>query len=221
MAPRREKAEKEKEKEKGEDGAAMILNYLREYMAIDITANLHNKVSKGLGGPAYTVKALKELHEKKEIEGRAAGKQIVYHAIQDPIDEATPDQLVSLDAEITALRDQIASTKTAEKTLRAELAAFSARVSTADLRRGVMELAKEREQLLGRLAPLRDGSVKGRKVSAEEQARVDGEWGRWRRVVAVRKRVCREMWERCSEVLPEGMKRRGELWESLGLEGEL
>ncbi|KAK2784091.1 hypothetical protein FQN53_008807 [Emmonsiellopsis sp. PD_33] len=222
MAPRREKAEKEKEKEKGEDGE--FSHFIRRgddselsarpYSAIDITANLHNKVSK-----AYTVKALKELHEKKEIEGRAAGKQIVYHAIQDPIDEATPDQLVSLDAEITALRDQIASTKTAEKTLRAELAAFSARVSTADLRRGVMELAKEREQLLGRLAPLRDGSVKGRKVSAEEQARVDGEWGRWRRVVAVRKRVCREVWERCSEVLPEGMKRRGGVWGSLGVEG--
>ncbi|KAK2812163.1 hypothetical protein FQN50_001520 [Emmonsiellopsis sp. PD_5] len=217
MAPRRDKAEKEKEK--GEDGAAMILNYLpnlysRPYSAIDITANLHNKVSK-----AYTVKALKEMHEKKEIEGRVAGKQIVYHAIQDPIDEATPAQLVSLDAEITTLRDQIASTKTAEKTLRAELAALSVRVSTADLRRGVMELATEREQLLGRLAPLRDGRVKGRKVSVEEQARVDGEWGRWRRVVAVRRRVCREVWERCSEVLPEGMKKREELWESLGLEG--
>ncbi|EQL28943.1 hypothetical protein BDFG_08364 [Blastomyces dermatitidis ATCC 26199] len=219
MAPRKEKSDKES-KEKGEDGATMILEYLRQqnrpYSAIDITANLHNKVSK-----AYTVKALKEMHERKEIEARVAGKQIVYHALQDGPSDSTPAQLSALDSELTNFRAQIASTKQYEKALRAELAALSARVPTDELREIVWRLDREKEEVLGRLAPLRDGRVATRVLSVEEQERVDGEWRMWKGRAVGRKRICREVWERCSEVLPEGIKKSEELWETLGLEGRL
>ncbi|OAX81395.1 hypothetical protein ACJ72_04267 [Emergomyces africanus] len=161
------------------------------------------------------------MHEQKEIEGRVAGKQIVYHALQDGPSDSTPEQLATLDSEITTLRAQIASTKQSEKSLRAELAVLSARVPTDELRGMVCKLAKEKEEMLDRLAPLRDGRVATRVVSAEEQEKVDGEWKAWKARVVGRKRICREMWERCSEVLPEGVKRKEELWESLGLEGSV
>ncbi|PGH00462.1 hypothetical protein GX51_05780 [Blastomyces parvus] len=161
------------------------------------------------------------MHERKEIEGRVAGKQIVYHALQEGPSDSTPAQLAALDEELTSLRTQIASTKQHEKSLRAELAALSARVPTDELREIVHRLEREKEEVLGRLAPLRDGRVATRVLSAEEQERVDGEWRVWKGRVMGRKRICREMWERCSEVLPEGIKKSEELWDTLGLEGKL
>lgn len=64
-----------------EQSAALILDYLRKqnrpYSATDISANLKNRVTK-----AAAAKLLKDMHERNEIEGRAAGKQLVYHPIQ-------------------------------------------------------------------------------------------------------------------------------------------
>ena len=64
-----------------EQSASLILDYLRKqnrpYSATDISSNLKNRVTK-----AAAAKLLKDMHERNEIEGRAAGKQIVYHVIQ-------------------------------------------------------------------------------------------------------------------------------------------
>lgn len=61
--------------------ADLLLAYLRKqnrpYSATDISANLKNRVTK-----AAAAKLLKDLHERGELEGRASGKQIVYHAVQ-------------------------------------------------------------------------------------------------------------------------------------------
>jgi 26S proteasome regulatory subunit (ATPase 3-interacting protein) len=61
--------------------SALILSYLRKqnrpYSAIDISANLKNRVTK-----TAAAKLLKDLHERGEIEGRLAGKGVVYHALQ-------------------------------------------------------------------------------------------------------------------------------------------
>lgn len=82
MAPTKkdDKAEKEA-KLTPQQSADLILDYLRKqnrpYSATDISANLKNRVTK-----AAATKLLKDLHERAEIDGKAAGKQIVYHAIQ-------------------------------------------------------------------------------------------------------------------------------------------
>lgn len=80
MAPIKEKAEKA-EKLSPSQSADLVLNYLRSqnrpYSAADISANLKNRVTK-----TNTAKLLKDLHEKQRIEGRTAGKQIVYHVLQ-------------------------------------------------------------------------------------------------------------------------------------------
>ena len=84
MAPTKEKATEKAEKEAKltpEQSATLILDYLRKqnrpYSATDISSNLKNRVTK-----AAAAKLLKDMHERSEIEGKAAGKQIVYHAIQ-------------------------------------------------------------------------------------------------------------------------------------------
>lgn len=80
MAPTKKDGEKEA-KLTPEQSATMIRDYLRKtnrpYSANDISTNLMNRVTK-----ASAAKLLKDMHERGEVEGKAAGKQIVYHAIQ-------------------------------------------------------------------------------------------------------------------------------------------
>ena len=68
-----------------EQSAALIMDYLRKqnrpYSPTDISTNLKNRVTK-----SAATKLLKDMHERKEIEGRAAGKQLVYHTIQVRLD---------------------------------------------------------------------------------------------------------------------------------------
>lgn len=81
MAPTKKDGEVKEAKLTPDQSAAMILDYLRKtnrpYSATDISANLKNRVTK-----AAATKLLKDMHERGEIEGKAAGKQSVYHAIQ-------------------------------------------------------------------------------------------------------------------------------------------
>lgn len=80
MAPTKKDGDKEA-KLTPEQSAALILDYLRKqnrpYSATDISANLKNRVTK-----SAATKLLKDMHERGEIEGKAAGKQSVYHAVQ-------------------------------------------------------------------------------------------------------------------------------------------
>ncbi|KAI9816566.1 MAG: hypothetical protein M1827_001698 [Pycnora praestabilis] len=71
MAPRKEKSEKAS----ADQANDMILQYLRKQKLVlfldpnlDVSANLHNKVTK-----AHAAKVLKEMHERNEIAGKAAG----------------------------------------------------------------------------------------------------------------------------------------------------
>jgi len=63
------------------DPTELIISYLksqnRPYSATDISSNLHNKITK-----AKTDKFLKEMFERKEIDGKVSGKQWVYWYLQ-------------------------------------------------------------------------------------------------------------------------------------------
>lgn len=145
----------------------------------------------------------------------------MYHAIQDPADEATPEELTAINKEIEDIRLQVTAAKSQEKLLRVELATLNSRVSTAELRGQVAALEKEQQDLCARLAMSKASATQTRIVSAEEKARVEREWKTWQRHVVVRRKIVREMWMRCTEMLPEGVEGKEELWESLGLEGNL
>ncbi|KAJ9210082.1 hypothetical protein DTO166G4_8343 [Paecilomyces variotii] len=205
------------EKVPGENGSVMILDYLRKqnrpYSAIEISTNLKNKVTK-----ANAVKILKDMHEKGQIEGRAAGKQLVYHALQDPTDDVTPEALARISDEIEQLEKQLADYKNREKGLKSELSRMGNTVSFADLEQNVSKLEDETRSIHLRLKELCNDNTA--EVSMEEKAQTEKEWKMWQRHAAVRERICRHLWERCTEVMSEDTTKE-ELWESLGLEGSI
>ncbi|OJJ43352.1 hypothetical protein ASPZODRAFT_919782 [Penicilliopsis zonata CBS 506.65] len=212
MASRKTKPDKSASK--GDEGVVLILDYLRAqnrpYSAIEISANLHNKVTK-----ANAAKILKELHGNEEIEGRVSGKQIVYHALQSPEDDASPEGLADLEGEVKRLQEQTTEFKANEKKVRAELVLLCARPTLSELRQDLTRLEREKVTIVKSLEALR--STESVPVSVEERAEVDKEWKKWQRHASARARICQELWRSCSEVLPENMT-RAELWESLGLD---
>ena len=116
---------------------------------------------------------------------------------------------------------EIISAKAKEKEVKVELAALSARVPTAELHEQVRGLEARKQQLIGKLEVLRNGTTKRRMVSVEEQESVEKGWRKWQRTAGARKRICRDLWDKCTEVLPEDAGSKEDLWESLGLEGKL
>ena len=137
------------------------------------------------------------------------GKQIVYHAIQDPADAMSLEDLAAMDAEITTLRETIGTAKATEKLLRANLASVNATMSTEELRARVTVLEREKKDILGRLGPLRAGEMKP--VLPEEKMKVDKEFSQWEKIARKRKQICLELWAMCTEQMEEG-KTREELW---------
>ncbi|KAF7715096.1 Uncharacterized protein PECH_007653 [Penicillium ucsense] len=220
MAPRTEKETKGNSAEI--DDASLILDYLREqnrpYSAIEVSANLHNKVNKAQAG-----KILKDLHQKGEIEGRTAGKQIVYHALQKSSDPASPELLTALGQEITTLQEELSIIKANEKKARAALATLQAKPRLSALREEIRQLATERDAAQARVHENRSDSGDDHQpqISPAARAQLERDWTQWQRHARLRRRICRELWECCSEVLPEGVATAAELWETLGLEGEV
>ncbi|XHG09196.1 hypothetical protein AWENTII_012272 [Aspergillus wentii] len=158
---------------------------------------------------AYAAKALRELHQNKEIEGRVAGKQTVYHALQDSFDDSTPEVIAGLDQEIKQLQGNLTALKANEQDTRAELATLCTKPLLSDLRRDIGRLDKEKESTLARLEKLRGSSSV--RMPPGERAKIENEWKCWQKCVNIRRQICRDFWTRCSEVVPEDMT-RDELW---------
>ncbi len=137
------------------------------------------------------------------------GKQTVYHALQDPNDVASPEEIAVMDKEIEAIREEIADAKANERLLKASLATVSATLSTGDLCGAVTALELQKEQTLARLVPLRSGSIKP--ISSDERAVIDKAWTEWQRKWTVRKKIAMDVWAHATEVLPEGTTKE-ELW---------
>ncbi|KAH0542100.1 hypothetical protein FGG08_003480 [Glutinoglossum americanum] len=171
------------------------------WQATDISVNLHNAVTKA--------KLLKEMYERGEIEAKTAGKQSVYHVIQDPRDAATPEELAAMDKEIEALRDEIATLKAKQKALHSTLTALRSTPTTSSLRESIDILDAEVRELEGRLVPLRSG--KASPVSAEEKAVVDGSYANAERKSTLRKKIFKNLWDMTCDNLPEGTN-KDELW---------
>ncbi|RMJ25247.1 TBP interacting domain protein, partial [Aspergillus sp. HF37] len=145
----------------------------------------------------------------------------------DSADRATPETIAALDQDIKQAQDQLTTLKAEDKRVRSELVEFGSRPLLSELRADVARLQKEKEEILAGLASLGEDESA---MSPEEQQAVEKEWKYWQRQAHGRRRICNELWERCSEVVPEDMTRE-ELkvrlrWtalgrESLGLEGPL
>ncbi|KAJ5114611.1 hypothetical protein NUU61_000370 [Penicillium alfredii] len=210
------------------DDPVALIRYALQ--AIEVSANLHNKVSKGgyyfMGlsplrthrlPAAQAAKLLQKLHQEGEVEGRISGKQTVYHALQDASDTATPEAIAILNQDIESFRGQLDNLRANEKQSRAALTALVTKPRLSDLRQDISRLKDERETLQGRVAT--SASSEPIPITPVERSHLETAWKKWQRHATIRRRICRDLWARCSEVLPEDMT-ASELWESLGLEGK-
>ena len=236
MAPAKKDSEKEKEaKLTPEQSAALILDYLRKqnrpYSATDISSNLKNRVTK-----AAAAKLLKDMHERNDIEGRAAGKQVVYHAIQvcitinDPTplvyssdpntlpqeeaDDTSMDRLQTMETETTRLRDATTALKAEEKELRLVLREGASQVPLPELKASVTALEQQKSGLTARLAKLASGNVKP--VSLEEREKVNSEHRKWQKTASARKKIRLDLWKEIEGALDK--EKAAETKEDLGLE---
>ena len=138
----------------------------------------------------------------------------MYHALQDPKNSLSPEELAALDSEIQTLRNEIAAAKSEEKALKAELSTLNATVSTTELRASAAALEEEKAELVERLAGLKAGTTKA--VSAEERAEAERSWKLWGYRASARKKACLELWGMVCEGLPDS-KTGEELWVREGL----
>lgn len=143
------------------------------------------------------------------LSSKPLGKQTVYHALQDPKDAASLDDLAAMDKDIHNLREIITNARAQEKILRANLIAANATISADDLRAHVVTLESEKQEALDRLSPLRAGTFMP--VSAQEQDEVEKAWKEWARKANSRKKICLELWGFCTEEMEEGQVKQ-DLW---------
>ncbi|KAB8269638.1 TBPIP-domain-containing protein [Aspergillus minisclerotigenes] len=215
----KEKGQSEKMPNNGtvNDGPTLVLDYLRKqnrpYSATDVSANLHNKVTK-----TYAAKVLRELHQSQKVEGRASGRQAVYHALQKRADESTLERMVVLDNHILQLQEQLTDLKGYVKRARAELATLRATPLAFDLQESINQLQVEKETTFAILTQSQGTSAK--EVDEEGRTITKRVWECWQKRVNLRRKVCRDLWRRCLEMVDKDVTRE-ELWELLGLEGPL
>ncbi|KAF2769401.1 TBPIP-like protein [Teratosphaeria nubilosa] len=196
-----------------EQSAALVLDYLRKqnrpYSATDISTNLKNRVTK-----TAATKLLKDMHERKEVEGRAAGKQIVYHAIQEEPEEDDVGKLQEMDEKTKNLRDATAALKVAEKELRLAVREGAAQVPLHELKDNVAGLALQKQDIMARLEKLKSGNVKP--VNVAEREKIGMDHRQWEKTAGVRKKIRNVMWAMIKGSLEK--EKCEETAEALGLE---
>ncbi|UDD62958.1 hypothetical protein AFCA_010252 [Aspergillus flavus] len=142
----------------------------------------------------------------------------VYHALQKGADESTLERMVVLDDHILQLQEQLTDLKGYVKRARAELATLRATPLAFDLQKSINQLQVEKETTFAILTQARGTSA--REVDEEGRTITKRVWERWQKRVNLRRKVCRDLWRRCLEMVDKDVTRE-ELWEFLGLEGPL
>lgn len=149
------------------------------------------------------------LFAKTSLVTPVTGKQLIYHALQEPTEAIGLNDLAAMDKDIAMLREAVTAIKTNEKLLRANLSAVNATQSIGDLRKNVQTIEQERMETLNRLGSLRQGNV--RRVLPQERQAVDDEWRGWKGRAGRRQKIGIELWEMCTEELPES-RTKAEIW---------
>ena len=144
-----------------------------------------------------------------------AGKQIIYHAIQDAKDNLSPEELTDIDNEIKSLNDEVAALKDEEKLLKSSLADLKAEATLDELKDQLVLLTQEKDSLNHHLTQFKSRTTKV--VSKEEKTEVEASWKLWSYKAKARKKAFMELWNALADNLPE-TKTKDELWEELGLE---
>ena len=128
-----------------------------------------------------------------------AGKQSVYHVLQDA-PQASSDDLSKIDDTTTLLREQIGELKANEKTQKAELVNLGGVTSIDSLQTKVVTLELLRDGLVIRVEVLKKIAVKP--VNEKDKKAAEQALAMWKRHADARKRIIQDLWARWAEEYP-------------------
>lgn len=138
------------------------------------------------------------------------GKQVVYHTLQKVSDDTNTNSIDKVTTEIKTLQEELSSIKAEEKTARSSLSTLKSKPRISELHLDIQRLEKEQIDLQTKLTKS-TASSDTIKLTPEQRATLESEWKYWQRQATLRRRICRDLWGRCSEVLPENIT-ASELW---------
>lgn len=131
--------------------------------------------------------------------------------MQNSSESVTPEIIAGLNSEIEQLQSELTTIKATDKKTRAELATLEAKPLLSTLQQDIRQLTEERDVLQARLKGHSDDSTMI--LSAEDREKLEQDWKLWQGHATLRRRICRDLWGKCTEILPENMSLQ-ELWVS-------
>ncbi|KAG1725497.1 Tat binding protein 1-interacting protein-domain-containing protein [Suillus paluster] len=183
---------------KGQEAEDTILQYLkrmnRPFGAVDVSANLKGAVPK-----AATQKILVALAEKGEIVQKTYGKTSFFVVNQASIDAVPADKLAELEVECKTIEEGNNVLAAEVKVLTTELSKLKNCPTDEELDAQIASMKEGIAQLTERLVPLRSGAPL---ISAEELAKVDVDWAKWRAEWARRRKIFMTFWQLATDSLP-------------------
>ncbi|TRM69233.1 Tat binding protein 1-interacting protein-domain-containing protein [Schizophyllum amplum] len=180
---------------KGQEAEDAVLTYIRRmnrpFGAVDVAANLKGAVTKPL-----TQKILAALAEKGEIIQKTYGKMNYYVADQSKLDTLPQERITELEQQLKSIDEEL---KTASGDLRAvnnELAKIKSTPKDEELDMQITTMESLTKKAEAHLKTLRAGTTL---VSAEDLAKIDAEWNKWRSEWIRRKKIFNTFWSIISD----------------------
>ncbi|EME77829.1 uncharacterized protein MYCFIDRAFT_79089 [Pseudocercospora fijiensis CIRAD86] len=199
MAKTKEDAKDKIPKLTPQQSAEVILAYLKQtnrpYSAKEISENIKGAKTAVIT-QAAAQKLLKDLHERKEIEGKASGKSMPEE------DEDFHEKLAATSAETTRLREELIAMKDEEKELRLSLRQGANTIPLGEIKKNVAAMTTEKAQLEERLAKLKNGSTKP--IDPAKRDRINKSYKKLSKQASNRRKICKFLWETVLDALENG-----------------
>ncbi|KAL6301153.1 TBPIP-domain-containing protein [Sparassis latifolia] len=197
---------------KGQDAENKVLEYVkrmnRPFGAVDVSANLKGAVPK-----TATQKIMVALAEKGELVQKTYGKTTFFVANQANLEDMPVEKLAALDSEYKSIEEENKTLLVEVRTASAELARLKNAPTDVELAVELNDASNATAKARARLEPLRSGAPL---ISAEDVARLDAEWNKWRNEWVRRKKIFTTFWQLATDALTP--RDAIELGEDLGVE---
>ncbi|KAF5345291.1 hypothetical protein D9758_008473 [Tetrapyrgos nigripes] len=183
---------------KGQEAENKVLEYVRKmnrpYGAVDVAANLKGAVAK-----TATQKILVALAEKGELVQKTYGKMTFFVVSQDKLDTLPKETITVLEEEYKQLDEENKESIAQIKALNNELVKLKSTPSDTEVEKEIANLKAEITKRNEVLQPLRLGAPL---VSAEDIAKMDAEWLKWRTEWIRRKKIYNSLWQLVMDAVP-------------------
>ncbi|KAL1681829.1 Tat binding protein 1-interacting protein-domain-containing protein [Schizophyllum commune] len=179
---------------KGQEGARTaedaVLAYIKQmnrpFGAVDVSANLKGAVTKPL-----TQKILAALAEKGEIVQKTYGKMNYYVADQSKLETLPQEKIAELEKQLKTTDEELKTAAGDLRTATNELTKIKSTPKDDELDVQIADMTSQTSKVEAHLKTLRAGTTL---ISAEELAKIESEWGKWRSEWVRRKKIFNTFW---------------------------